>query len=365
MIGVATLGGVLDGCASVSTASPVAAPVASIEGEPTDPIVAAERALTIGNSGRAVRLLERVGPLDPQFAKASDLLERARFEVEAVAIDWLDQIGGLLAKGELKEARERANYLASEFPLSDDLRAEVQLRLKQIDDAVPKSEQKLADLDREVTDQLLRHDLEGALQTLRSAEATARGIDPTRALARQRAIDAIQLRVDQQKDIAAGVPAADRNVLKARRANLRRKRSTEKPAAVLTPDNAAMAKPLPVVDPAADQHIQDLLREAARYQKEKDWYQAIMAFEKARRLDQKNETAKVALDSLESKRQALIKENLAKANAHFVKQDLAGAVPFFKKVRDLDPSNQEAREGLEMYENLERIRGNQAAAPPR
>jgi tetratricopeptide (TPR) repeat protein len=364
ILGVTVAVGLAQGCGSSNSAAPPPTAVGPLDGEPSDPIVAAERALTIGNSPRAVRLVEKIGPLDPQFEKASDILERARFEVEAVAIDWLDQIDGLVAKGELMEARDRANNLAAEFPLGDDLKGEVQLRLKQVDEATPKSEQRLADLDRQATDQLLRHDLEGALQTLRDAQATAHGIDPTRAFARQRAIDAIELRMDQQKAVAAGEPATDRNALKARRQNLRRKRPAEKPAAVVQPDKTA-AKPPAAPDPANDQRIQELLRDAARYQKEKDWYQAIMAFEKVRRIDTKNEAAKVALDSLESKRQALIKDNLAKANAHFLKQDLAGAVPFFKKVRDLDPGNQEAREGLEMYENLERIRGNQAAGPPR
>jgi hypothetical protein len=79
-----------------------------------------------------------------------------------------------------------------------------------------------------------------------------------------------------------------------------------------------------------------------------------------RELDPANAAAKVALEGLKSTREALIKEYLAKANESFLKQDLAGAVPFFKKVRVLDPTNQEAEEGLMMYENLERIRQQRA-----
>jgi tetratricopeptide (TPR) repeat protein len=169
----------------------------------------------------------------------------------------------------------------------------------------------------------------------------------------------VQLRLEQQKTPGPGEALADRNALKVRRQILKKKKQVEKPAPVV--DKSAAAAPAP--DPAQEQKVQELLRDATRFQKDKDYYQAIMAYEKVRRLDSKNEAAKVGLDALESKRQALIKDNLAKANAHFLKQDLAGAVPFYKKVRDLDPNNQEAREGLEMYENLERIRGNQAATP--
>ena len=119
------------------------------------------------------------------------------------------------------------------------------------------------------------------------------------------------------------------------------------------------APPPPAGDVAKEQRVAELLKDAAKFQKEKNYFQAIVTYLEVRRQDVKNDSAKVALEALEPKRQALIKENLAKANEHFLKQDLAGAVPYYKKVRELDPANEQAREGLEMYENLARIRGNQ------
>jgi tetratricopeptide (TPR) repeat protein len=352
----------LGGCAASTTATAEVAPGAAVDGESSDPLVAAERALTMGNPVRAVRLVEKIGPLDPQFEKASDILERARFEVEAITVDWLDQIDALVQKGEIKIARERATYMAAEFPLTDDLRTEVDNRLKQIKAAYGRGEQRLAELDRQAGDQLTHHDLEAAAATLREAERAASGLDPARGLARERALLAVELRLEQQKTGGSGETPVDRSTLKIRRQSLRKKKPVDKPAPAPAIDKPA-AVVAPVLDPANEQKIQELLRDGTRFQKEKDYYQAIMAYEKVRRLDSKNEAAKVALSSLESKRLALVADNLAKANAHFLKQDLARAVPFFKKVRDLDPNNQEAREGLEMYENLERIRGNQTATP--
>ncbi|MBI5507496.1 MAG: hypothetical protein HY903_01965 [Deltaproteobacteria bacterium] len=368
-LGVAVLCPValLAGCSSSKVVAKQAAPVVTAEEEAAGPVLAAERAYTVGNASRAMRLAERVGPLDPQFERASDIFERSRFEVESVALDWIDRIDLMMSRDQYPAARERARYLLAEFPIGDDLRAEVETRLKQIDEAVVVHEQKLAELDRQATDQLLRYDLDGAQTTLREAEGVARSISPERALARERAIAAIQLRIDQRKAQTAGDTEGAKASLKARRAVLKKRRPGERPSSIVEkPAEPPPAAAVPASDPGKDQQkVQDMLREATGAQKARDYYKAILAFEGVRRLDAKNEAARVALEALEPKRQALIKDNLAKANSHFLKQDLAGAVPFFKKVRELDPKNQEAREGLEMYENLERIRGNAGAVPPR
>ena len=87
-----------------------------------------------------------------------------------------------------------------------------------------------------------------------------------------------------------------------------------------------------------------MLRSATRHQRRKAYYDAIIGFEKVRQLEPSNEPARLALESLEKRRRTLIREYLGKANELVLRQDLAGAVPFFKKVRALDGDNEEAKE---------------------
>jgi len=348
---------VLAGCGAFTAAQP---PPKADNGEEftaaeeADRLVSAERALAVGNSIRALKLVENVVPQDPQYDRASDILDRARYEVESVTVEWIDRIDTLIGKEQYRAADERLSYLLKAFPLAADLKAEAEERRRQIIEGMAKSDEQVAKLDREATEQLLRRDLAGAATSLKQAVEILRNVDPTRAYARERALETVLLRIEQQAAEARG-EGAEKGAYKTHRPMVKKKKPT--PAqAVKAPEPAP---PPPAGDVAKEQRVAELLKDAAKFQKEKNYFQAIVTYLEVRRQDVKNDSAKVALEALEPKRQALIKENLAKANEHFLKQDLAGAVPYYKKVRELDPANEQAREGLEMYENLARIRGNQ------
>ncbi|MBI3179767.1 MAG: hypothetical protein HYZ27_08905 [Deltaproteobacteria bacterium] len=304
-------------------------------------LVEAERAYTLGDPFAAAGLVPDLAASDPQRARAEELRDTARAAIEVLTHDWLDKARGLLDKRQYYAARIRVQYLLDDFPLDSAARAEAEALQREIERDEETARNEVEDLEGLAKEHLLRNDIAAAIDTLRRAEALARKIDPHEALRFEQTIAAAELRLE-------GSSVARRGRLPPRK----------KPA---EPGLAATETPVETVSPADTAKlavIQELLKAADRHEKRKAYYEAILAYEKvlAPDHDPTHATAKTALAALESKRKALIQEYMDRANALFLKQDLAGAAPYYRKVRDLDPNNEEAREGLRMYENLERIR---------
>ncbi len=317
---------------------------------PGEELAAAEQAYSLGDPVRALAILDTLAADDPQKAKGAELLARAKTDAASMAEDWLKAIDGLIKRRDFRAARARGLYLLDHFPLTSETRAAIDERLRQVSDGVAEARQEILDLRNQAAEQLLRHDFVGAIKTLRRAEQLASAFNYRDALDIQRQITAAEFRFAQVRPltVADGRKKAGGGKIK------RRGDKEVGEAEELGP---------PPAENNYGKEIQELLRLGARHQKGKAYFQAIVAFEKVRELDSENNAAKVALEGLKPAREALIKEYLAKANEFFLKQDLAGAVPFFQRVRRLDPGNQEAEEGLKMYENLERIRQQREGKP--
>jgi len=315
--------------------------------EPGEELVAADQAYNLGDPVRAVRILELIEPTDARHADGELLRKKARADVEALATGWHEEMRALLAKGQFQLARARGLYILEHFPVSVEMRGTVEAGLKEVEKGVADARVEISDLDRQAADQLLRHDFVGALRTLRRAEKIAKRFDVRDALDIERQMAAAEFRFAQEKVPEPVSQVAARKTTK----NTRKRRAAEKGSKSLSPPPVESER-----DVSNAKEVSERLREATRYQQNNSYFEAIVRFEQVRDLDPTNETAIVALQGLEDRRKALVKDYLAKANEFFLQQDLAGAVPYFKKVRKLDPKNEEALEGLEMFENLERIR---------
>ena len=309
--------------------------------KPGEEVVEAGQAYSVGDPVRAVRILDTLPAGDARRDETAGLRVKAQADVDAIAADWLAKMDSFVTKGQFRMARARGLYILEHFPVSDETRGAIEAKLEAIKRGVADARVEIRELRVQAADQLLRHDFVGGLRTLRRAEVTARKFNFRDALDIERQIAAAEFRFAQER-VPPEIALAD----KARKSKTGRKRR-DKPNGGKTEVTAE--------SPGAKK-IQDLLRLGSQHRKKREYHQAIVSFDNVRRLDPGNNAAKVALESLKRRRQDLIKEYLARANEHLLKQDLRNAYLLFLDVKELDPDNEEAIEGIEMYRNLERIR---------
>jgi tetratricopeptide (TPR) repeat protein len=308
-------------------------------------LIEAAQAYNVGNPVRAVQILETLSESDSQYAEAQELLAKARADVDAIASDWLAKIDGFEAKGQFRMARARGLYILDHFPVGPTMRIEIDKRFARIKDGVAEARNEIRALKMQAADQLLRHDFVGGLRTLRRAETIARKFDFREALELEQQMAAAEFRFAQERPPEVSEAVADK--AHKSRSSSRRRRGDKSSNGKSTAE--------PVESPHA-REVQELVRAGNRHRKKGAYYQALLAYDRAHELDPENKSVRTALDSLKARRRDLIKEYLSKANEHFLKQDLEGAVPYFLKIQKLDPTNEDAIEGIKMHDNLARIR---------
>jgi len=342
---------VVASCAAPPPPEPKPAPVeeegtfepAPLVVKPGEEVIEAGQAYSVGDPVRAVNILDLMPPDDPRREETAGLRAQAQADVDAIAADWLEKMDAFVAKNQFRMARARGLYILDHFPVGAETRRTIRAKLDSIKGGVAEARVEIRELRIRAADQLLRHDFVGGLRTLRRAETMARKFNFRDALDIERQMAAAEFRFAQERPAVAD--ASDKGRRPSKPTRKRRGDKTNGKSAVDTGSEPVPAK-----------EVQELLRAGSRHRKKKDYHRAIIAFDSVRRLDVDNNAARVAVESLQRKRQELIKSYLARANEHLLKQDLEGAWPMFKRVQELDPSNEEAMEGIAMYRNLERIR---------
>jgi hypothetical protein len=324
--------------------------------EITGGISEGERELTLGNPGLAAKILERIPADDSSYAYAQQLLGVAKEEIESIARHWLADIDLLIATQQYTEALARCRFLVAELPLAAEARDEVEKRQKEIEEARQDAEVMLEDTASVARDYLLANDHEAALRALRSARSLVWELDRDRALVWERIISAADLRLEKaeggkkkaRRTAALGQPPPP---AKGKRKG---KGADAEPA---IPDQGALGSAAAEPAVASEQlNAGSLMRQADGHRDRKDFFRAIQTYHAVLKVERGHPGATAALKELEPQRQALIKEYMDKAQEHFLRQNLAAAAPYYKRVLALEPGHEGASEGLKMHENLERIR---------
>jgi len=332
-------------------------PVAYVHGEKLTGTAGAEKALALGDPVHALEILDRVRQSDSSYAYAQELTTFARKQAHDLLAAWVKEIDGLLWEQRFREARDRCLYIQDNFPLSE---AEQQKITGQINDAkqgLTEAAANLEEVDKQAEELLAHNDIKGALQPLAEAYTLAREVFPEQVLARERMVLATRMRLP--KDIAFNFDAntpfelgvekphvvVAKPVKKARKPGEKLEAAAEASAAAAAEASAA----------GAVLRVDELLARANRYLQRKVYFNAIAAFLDVLAIEPDNGTAKNALASLEPQRQQILRDLLNEANAHYLKQDLAGAEPYFRRVLLIDRKNEQAQHGLQMYQNLQRI----------
>ncbi|MEK7704088.1 MAG: hypothetical protein AAB426_03950, partial [Myxococcota bacterium] len=327
----------------------------------------AERLLALGDPVGAAQLLRKAQPSDAGYAYAQELLGFASTQADAIARQWITELDGLVWEERYGDARTRAVHLLDEFPLAGELRDEVERRLHEIEQGLTLARANLEELDRQAEELLMMGSLVEAVPTLEEAFVVARQIGAERLYERERVLMALRLRSAGAEGFGASVASASTEPPAAKRSGTSRKRAEAKATSgPTTPSTPAvtMAVGPPASDAATSSKVRRLLANAARYLKGQAYFNAIVAYLKVRELEPQNAEAPAALEDLEPHRQVLISDLVDNANRRFLNQDLEGAEPYFRKVLLIDPFNEQAVQGLQMFENLKRIRNEAGAKTP-
>lgn len=109
-------------------------------------------------------------------------------------------------------------------------------------------------------------------------------------------------------------------------------------------------------------NTRDLVDKARDFKKKGMLYEAIVTLEEAHAKDPDSPAVKLGLDGLEDDRARLVDGYLEVADRYFAKQELEAAVPYFRRVLRLEPDNLRAKEAVQMYQNLERIKQERTQA---
>ena len=321
-------------------------------------------AQTHGDLVAAARIFAAIPATDPDHAAAQRALEVVQPDVTAIAQTWLRQVDRNIKQERFQAACKRLEYLFNNFHLDEATRQAVEERLVVADQGLAGARANLEELDKQAAPLIASGDHTGALKTLRRASTLARDIAPDSLLDRERLIAALEQRlsVTAKAVEAPSPPPPEKRPKKRRRGEREAAAATAAPATVASPPAATATPPDEAESEAASEanRLRDLLEEAQTFLENKAYFNAIVDFIRVRELDRGNDTARAALAQLEPKRQELVQQYLETANRYFLQQDLESAVPYFRRVMLLEPDNEQAKKGLEMHYNLERIRRERA-----
>ncbi|MBC7794325.1 MAG: hypothetical protein H7Z43_11515 [Clostridia bacterium] len=331
--------------------------------------------LAAGDTVEAARLFASVPERDPDYAKARSQLGTLSPDVATITQSWLRQVDKSVRAERYQAAHRRLEHMLEHFGLDDATRAQVEARMQAIDQESALALANLETLDQQTPGLVTSGDLTHALIGMRRALTIARDSAPDTTFERERRIAALEQRIGFAPPIPKnGEPVAAKKESRKARRKGEKETPTVAPAnasvptpsiptsAVVTSSTASTADEPDSEPPSEEMRMRGLLEEANAFRENKAYFNAIVGYDRVRTIDRDNAQAKVALNDLEPKRQELVRTYLDTANQHFQQQDLAGAVPYFRKVLLLEPDNSQAKKGLEMHYNLERIRREKRAA---
>lgn len=284
------------------------------------------------------------------------LIEVATAQAQAVVAAWRRNVGRILKRGKFAEAKRRWMYLKNELVDAPALWASVADFDAELARAIQSRTERLnawvARLDKDIAAGR-RKDATKTLSRLVVAHAE---LDPLAGLAREFQWMGMEawLNTDPAEVVASRTRAR-------RRSQQRRQRERDADTVDVALDaDADEDLELPDNEKAAEMGA--LLVEAKRARRKKMFGDAIVLYRKILAESPENAEATAALRALEPEKKRLIKTYLDNAESFFLRQDLGRAVPFFRRVLALDPTNVRARDGIEMYEKLRRIQ-DEAIAP--
>ena len=329
------------GCAPKPAPPPVVAPP-----PPRDFWVEAQHAHQQANYAEAYAFARNVPADHPNAAAAAQLAEQLSPKVEKLQARLLQKADDAVLLGFANRAILIYSEILKGYALQPERKQDLEKKLQAAKEQLQK----------------LKAEFENKLRTAKESLIRGDAFDAYRAFSRASDIADDQgfqwtFVEEQQLELAKSELPEGKKSAAVRHASRKKRRATS-----AQPQEAEAI--IGSVDTFATQEqeisrlksVRDLVERARDYRKKGMLYEALVALEEAKRKDSDSAAVKLLIDELDDERARLIDEYLEIADRFFAKQDLEAAVPYFKRVRKLDPDNIRANEAIQMYQNLERIK---------
>jgi tetratricopeptide (TPR) repeat protein len=308
----------------------------------------AQAAQAKGNIVAAYALARNVNPNSPNAAAAQKLAEQLAPKVEKLQVRLVQKADDAVTLGFLNRGILFYQEVLARFSLGAD-------RQKDVEKKQAAAKEQLAKL---------KSEFESKLRSARESFARGDSFDAYRAFTRAADMADDQgfewtFEEEQQLELArADLPESKRAAVS--RAPKKKRRATS-----AQPQEAEAI--VGAVDTFATQEqeisklksVRDLVERARDYRRRGMLYEALVTLEEAKRKDSDAAGVKLLIDELDEERRALIEEYLEIADRFFAKQDLEAAVPYFRRVKKLEPDNIRANEAIHMFQTLEKIKQEQ------
>lgn len=314
---------------------------------PRDFWAEAQEAQQKANYIDAYALARNVPAGNAHAAQAQELAQQLQARVDKLQTRLLQKADDALVLGFANRGYLLYGEILSRFPLAPEKRADIEKKQQAAKDQLAK----------------LRAEYENKLRNARESLQRGDSFDAYRAFVRASDIADDQgfpwtFVEEQQLELAKSeLPDAKKGVI-VRAATARKKRRAtsaqpqESEAIIGSVDTFATQEQ----EISRLKSVRDLAERARDYRKKGMLYEALVTLEEAKRKDPESAAVKLLIDELEDERERLVSEYLEVADRFFAKQDLEAAIPYFRRVRKLEPDNIRANEAIKMYQNLEEIK---------
>lgn len=363
----------LDCGAAAREVQPVAASVALAE-DSSYLLDRSEEHYSRGELRQAELLLKSIHVEDEAHAYALKLLELIREERDAIYEYWHTRAEQQLGKGRVGQAYLYFNQArALLLDVQDQRYVAVKERIDELDAGLDQASAEISTLLSQAQTLLESGEPDKALELFRGAASAHRALVTT-----QEDMQLLELRYLASYRMARerDEPKAQARATRRKRRGTRRARLRKEAAAALATEEAVEAAMLEMSEPTTEiaprgaarerrrdrggeqEHAStsEALKAAEAREAKEDFYEAIVLYQEVLRDEPDNSAARAALVRLAPRREALIESYHETAGRYFIRQQLEKAVPWFRKILVLEPANARALQGLQMYENLQRIK---------
>jgi tetratricopeptide (TPR) repeat protein len=281
----------------------------------------------------------------------TELLQQVTQATEYLIERWLEKGDAWAKQGNLIQSLRYYSDLARSLPPGDPLRAKFQKKAIELDFALDSFRYTRDQLLIQAQKEISQGQYASARAHLIAAREQAQKVNLAFAVRNERLLEECNRRLPPQPDpqTKAVEPAP------------RVEKPGEGAAAAETPERKVSPEPATAV--VHEDPVRVFLNKARGHMQRKEFPEAILAVRKVLSIAPLNVEAADLMQKLEPAQKELVSDYMKKASAFSAKEDLESAVPFYRKVLELEPDNLRAKEGLQMYERLKKLKeGNKKPA---
>jgi tetratricopeptide (TPR) repeat protein len=315
---------------------------ASLPVAPRNLFAEAQQAYAAGNVIDTAGLLRNVPESSPDYTKAKAQLAQVGAKADKLVAKLIARADDMVNDGLVQRAIPLLTDLLAR--VGGDKRADIEKKLQAARDKLVVVKQEYEDKIARGKDRLRGGDAREASRLLTRAADIADDNDLPWGFAEQQLLE--QARID--------APAPTQRVSQHDSDPRRRHRRPVAETEMIVGSVDTFASQVQEI--ARLKNVRDLVDKARDFKKKGMLYEALVTLEEAHAKDPDSPAVKLGLEALEDDRSRLVDGYLEVADRYYAKQELEAAVPYFRRVLRLEPDNLRAKEAVQMFQNLEKIK---------